>query len=120
MLEQAHDDIRYWFYRIQDAFPDVHTCRVWCGKEEQDRLVKEKASLLKWPYSKHNAMKDGQPCSLAMDLFRLKEDGEADFRAGFYVQIANYLDDLGAPIAWGGSWKTFPDLDHFELKPKIS
>jgi len=119
MLEEAHEQIRYWYYRIEEAFPDVHVDRVWCGKEMQDQLVADKKSLLKWPNSKHNHMEDGKPCSLAMDLFRLIETAQgqsAEFRAGFYVQIANWIDDQNAPIEWGGSWKHFKDLDHFQLK----
>ncbi len=116
MLVQAHNDITYWFHRIREAFPTAHVCRVWCGKDEQDRLVAEKASLLKWPNSKHNHTENMVPCSLAMDLFSLLENGEADFRPGFYVQIANFLEDAGAPIEWGGNFKHFSDSDHFQLK----
>lgn len=117
MLEQAHPDISYWFHRIKEAFPTVHTDRVWCGQAEQDALVAAKKSLLKWPFSKHNFLTpQGQACSHAMDLFSLLDNGTAEFRLGFYVQIENWLEDQSAPLVWGGNWKSFPDSDHWELK----
>lgn len=119
-LKDAHPTIREWFHKAKVVFPTLHTCRVWCGKEEQDKLVSERKSLLKWPYSKHNHTiringKD-VPQSLAMDLFNLLENGEADFRIQYLVQIANWFEDQGAPLAWGGTWKKFYDGDHFEVK----
>lgn len=115
MLEKADEQIFFWFYRIKEYFPTVHASCIFRSKEEQDLQVKEKKSLLKWPHSKHNTFKDGKPCSQAMDLFSLNDDGKAEFRMGFYVQIANFLDDQSAPIEWGGHWK-FVDGPHFQVK----
>lgn len=117
MLKDGHPDIQYWFYMIKEAFPTVHTSCVYRGKEAQDLQVKEGRSLLKWPNSKHNTLgPDKSPCSQAMDLFRLDDSGKADFRMGFYVQIANFLEDAGAPIDWGGVFKHFVDAPHFQLR----
>ncbi len=116
MLEGGDELISFWFYRVKEAFPTAHLCHVFRGKDEQDEMVKEGASFLKWPNSKHNVMKDGNPCARAMDIFSLEDDGTATFRMGFYVQIANWLEDQGAPITWGGSFKHLVDADHFQLK----
>lgn len=117
LLKDAHEDISYWFYRIKEVFPDVHTSTVFRGKAEQDRMAKEGASYLKWPNSKHNTLgPDKKPRAEAMDLFRLTDAMEAEFRMGFYVQIANFLDDAGAPIEWGGHFKKLVDGPHFQLK----
>lgn len=119
MLQDGHEDIQYWFYMIKEAFPQVHTSCVYRGKAEQDRMVKEGKSFLKWPNSKHNILgQDQRPRAEAMDLFRLDDDGKADFRAGFYVQIANFLEDAGAPIDWGGHFRHFVDGPHFQMKSK--
>lgn len=120
MMEDAHPDISYWFHRAREFFPTLHTSSVWRGKDEQNALVLEKKSLLKWPNSKHNhTSTDGKPCSLAMDLFSLTDKGAAEFRVGFYVQVSNWLEDQDAPIRWGGNFKTFVDPPHFELKKDV-
>ncbi len=118
-LTQAHPMISFWFYRIREVFPNVHTCRVWCGKEEQDRLVLEGASKLKWPFSQHNFEKDGVPRSRAMDLFLLNPEGEAEFPHHLYVDICGWLKSQGAPIECGVEWANFPDGDHFQLAESV-
>lgn len=121
MLKDGHEDLQYWFYIIKEAFPTVHTSCVYRGKDAQDLAVKEGRSYLKWPYSKHNTLgPDKMPRSEAMDLFRLDDIGKADFRMGFYVQIANFLEDAGAPIIWGGTFRGLVDGPHFELKSQSS
>lgn len=116
MMEEAHEDIRYWFYQIVEQFPETHASCVWRGKDDQEKAIAEKKSLLKWPLSKHNFMLGSVPRSKAMDLFRLTDEGKAEFRVGFYVAIANWLEDRSAPIFWGGLWVHFKDHPHFELK----
>jgi hypothetical protein len=115
-LKDGHPDIVYWFHRIKEHFPTAHCAWVFRSKEEQDRMVAEKASKLTFPNSKHNFTQDGKPCSKAMDLFSLGDHGEANFRLQYYVQIANWLEDVNAPITWGGTFKHLVDGDHFELK----
>ena len=118
-LKDGHEDIQYWFYVIKEAFPDVHTSCIFRGKDEQDKAAKEGKSFLKWPNSKHNILgQDGSPRAEAMDLFRLNEEGKAEFRAGYYVQIANFLEDAGAPLEWGGHFRKLVDLPHFQMKEK--
>jgi hypothetical protein len=114
-LEGADPLIAHWFYQLREQFPTVHISCAFRGKDEQDKAVAEKKSLLKWPHSKHNVMQDGQPCSRAMDLFSLSDDGKAEFRLGYYISIANWFEDQGAPIAAGLHWK-WQDPPHFELK----
>jgi peptidoglycan L-alanyl-D-glutamate endopeptidase CwlK len=115
MLADAHPDISYWFHEIRFMFPTVHVSCVYRNKADQEKAVEEKRSILKWPNSLHN-----KKPSLAMDLFSLDENGKASFRVGYYIQIANFLEDRGAPIDWGGSWKNFKDPPHFQLKSKIN
>lgn len=116
MLKDADEAIEYWFYRIKEEFPTAHIAYVFRNKAEQDQMVKEGKSKLKWPNSKHNAFKNGKRASLAMDLFSLTDSGAAEFRMGYYVQIANWLEDQNAPIEWGGDWAHFKDGPHFQVK----
>lgn len=120
MLEDAHEDVSYAFYRAKEAFPSLHTSCVYRSKDAQDAEVKAGRSYLKWPMSKHNACgPDKTPRSEAMDLFLLNEKGEAEFRMGFYVQVANFFEDSGLAIDWGGHFKQLVDGPHFQLRTKI-
>ncbi|MGG4188043.1 M15 family metallopeptidase [Paenibacillus peoriae] len=41
-----------------------------------------------------------------------KLDGNADRKAG-WIQVVDIAKDLG--FEWGGDWKTFTDLPHFQM-----
>ena len=117
MLDEGHPDLRKSFAEIRKTYPDVHVSCVYRGKEAQNKAVQDKLSKTPWPKSKHNALQDGKPCSLAMDLFRLGDDGKAYFPMDFYAMIANLATILRLPLVWGGSWKMV-DGPHFQLKEK--
>lgn len=46
-------------------------------------------------------------------------DGVGTWEDKYYAEIAAAVKkaafDLGVPIAWGGDWVTFKDMDHIEL-----
>ena len=82
------------------------------GMEEQNKAFNEGNSKLRWPLSKHNA----NP-SKAFDVVpypKLFESSTEEFylMATFILAAAS---KVGVPIKWGGHWKTFKDLAHFEL-----
>lgn len=122
LLEQGHPDLRYWFYEVKghvdelghQPFIDVHTSCVFRDEIQQNQAVGDGKSRLKWPFSKHNNLKKGQPYALAMDLFQII-DGVGKWSPGFFARIADYLHERSAPITWGGSWRHFADGPHFEL-----
>lgn len=57
----------------------------------------------------------------AVDLFAWV-DGYVNWNFHFYEKIAEAMfkaaEELGVEIEWGGSWKTFKDGPHFQLKRK--
>lgn len=57
----------------------------------------------------------------AVDLFAWV-DGYVNWNFHFYEKIAKAMfkasEELGVEIEWGGSWKTFKDGPHFQLKRK--
>jgi hypothetical protein len=111
-------------YKIMKAkFPDAHTSCVWRNEVWQNSFFADGRSKKKWPDSKHNRMIGGKPASTAMDIFRLNERGEAEFRNGYYKQIADYFKDQSSPIRWGGDWngdglanEKWRDPPHFEIE----
>lgn len=56
----------------------------------------------------------------AIDLHVLGEDGEATFDdRSQYVEVSRAMKqaakELGIPIEWGGDWKSFDDIPHFQV-----
>lgn len=96
----------------------------WRGEELQNELVSLGHSKTSWPRSKHNAIDDGGPCSLAMDVPRWPIDWNDRERftlfAGFVMGVGY---EMGVDLRWGGDWdrdwdvhdNSFDDLVHFEL-----
>lgn len=93
--------------------------RVICGhrnKIEQDKAFLQKKSKLKWPNSKHN-----KKPSLAVDMIPMKENGSIDWNdnegikefADFVLKTAM---EMNIKIEWGGSWSSFHDNVHWQLK----
>lgn len=84
------------------------------GKDLQNKYYEEGKSLLKYPHSKHN-----KKPSLAFDLCPYV-DGLVWERTELFYQLAGIIltiaDYESIPIVWGGHWKTFKDLPHFEIR----
>jgi hypothetical protein len=116
LLSEGDPSLAVYLQGIRAVFPEAHVSCVWRGEAAQNAAVAAKLSRTPWPTSKHNNMKDGKPFSLAMDLFRLGDDGKAYFEKPYYQRVAAHLKSLGAGIEWGGDWASFPDAPHFQLK----
>jgi len=85
------------------------------GRVDQDRAYNEGNSKLPWPGSKHN-----QIPSRAFDVIPYP-DGFSASDQEFYLLATHILRaaaELGVRLNWGGHWKNFKDLAHFELSPE--
>lgn len=121
MLPGGHPVLQKWGHWLRERRHDAHFFTVWRGKEDQDRAILEKKSFKKWPLSEHNkTAEDGTPRSEAFDVFRLSEDGKAEFPNLWYLQIAEDFEQAGAPLDWGGDWVKLKDLVHFQLKKGVA
>jgi len=82
-------------------------------KETQDRYFDEGVSKVKWPRSKHNTYP-----SRAFDVVPypggFENEDEAFYEMATYILSA--ASHLGVRLRWGGHWKNFKDLAHFELE----
>lgn len=116
-MKEGHPVLQKCWRAFKQHFPDGHTSWVWRSPEDQKRAYLDGNSRLTYPSSKHNATLDGEPCSRAMDLFFIRPtDGVAEFHADRLKVVGSLLiDGLKLPLIWGGSWKKFPDYDHFQL-----
>ncbi len=105
---------------------DLTIVNGWRGKAQQNAAVAAHLSQTPWPRSKHNFIKNGKPCSRAMD-FALYADWSGTrrseypflFAAGVLFQCAQ---ELGIKVRMGWDFNqnfiaddNFEDLDHIEL-----
>lgn len=54
--------------------------------------------------------------SVAFDIAFKKEDGSLDWNEELFKKFAEIVESLTSYTSWGGSWKSFKDFPHFELK----
>lgn len=115
-LKSAHPFMRGWFTRAKARHINLHVSCAFRNMEDQNRAYKDGTSKLSWPNSPHNNTKDGNPCSLALDVFLINEDGEARFPPLFYAKLNEENQAAREPIRWGGTFKTLGDFNHFEMR----
>jgi peptidoglycan L-alanyl-D-glutamate endopeptidase CwlK len=81
------------------------------GEKAQNEAFHAGKSQLKWPKSNHNTLP-----SEAIDLAPWPIDWNDTAR--FTLMATHILASasrLGIPMVWGGHWKSFKDMPHFEL-----
>lgn len=116
-LAGAHEYLGPWFRELKKRYPNAHISWGWRGHDDQERFFLEGKTKLHFPNSPHNLVRDGKPCSMALDLFLINEDGEATFPPLWYAKVNLENEAARLPILWGGKWKTLGDGDHFEYQP---
>jgi len=115
-LATCHPDLQ----RLSNEVIKHRVCTIVSGRRgelEQNNLVDEGYSQLKYPTSKHNALPsmavDVMPYHVDTPHLRWDDtDGLNEF-AGFVFGIAALLN---IKINWGGHWQGFRDRPHYELK----
>lgn len=116
-LKTAHPELRDIYKKqIKPNFPDCHVSWAWRNEEDQNRFFAQHRSDCEWPHSPHNKMDDGgNPCSLALDLFKMDQNLVASFPTRLYFEISEFLKSNALQVRWGGAFRTISDYDHFEL-----
>jgi peptidoglycan L-alanyl-D-glutamate endopeptidase CwlK len=109
-LVTCHPDIQRLMQEVVKRRDITITCGS-RGKLDQDTAFANHTSQLKWPQSKHN-----KTPSMAVDCVPYPEMW--DSQEAFYelaTIIKQVAEELNIPIKWGGDWKKFVDLPHWEL-----
>ena len=90
------------------------------GEKEQNEAYSTGNSKLKYPKSKHNSMP-----SMAVDIVPYPLDWKnIDSFKALAVEVKKVWDKIptaereGFDLSWGGDWKTFKDMPHYELRTK--
>ncbi len=116
-LLEAHPDLQDWFRDIiKPAHPDTHISWSFRDMFNQNQAHAEGKSKLGWPLSMHNKSDDqGNPCSLALDLFQLASNGMACWPWKWFKGISETSKKANAHVDWGHDLWGW-DADHFQLK----
>jgi hypothetical protein len=115
-LIQAHPEITMWFHWAKTKHPDLHVSWSYRNQAEQTQAVSNGASRLNYPDSAHNKTDaNGNPCSLALDVFQINDAGQAVFDPIFCAKLDAESEAAGYIIKWGGNFRSLGDNDHFEI-----
>lgn len=110
-LKTCHPDLQ----RVFDEVIKRYDCSIICGhrgQAEQDEAFRTGHSKLRWPSSRHNSTP-----SQAVDAVPFPVDwGNKKRFEELAMVVKEVADELDVKISWGGDWKTFKDLPHYELE----
>ncbi len=111
VLATCHPDIKEV---LNEAIKHFDFSVIWGhrSEEDQNRVYNEGNSQLQWPNSRHNS----NP-SEAVDVVPYP-GGFRNDDATFYLLATHILraaNVRGVDLRWGGHWRNFKDLAHFEL-----
>jgi peptidoglycan L-alanyl-D-glutamate endopeptidase CwlK len=109
-LETCHPDLQKLFKEIIKEYD----CTILCGHRneyDQNECFRSGKSKLKWPNGKHNSKPseavDAVPFPISWsDLKRMID---------FSKLVKAKALELNIKIRWGGDFKGFPDMPHYEL-----
>ena len=116
--KRSKDILKNADIRLQQIFNDVikhYDCSVICStrnKEDQNKAHRMGFSKVKYPDSLHN-----HKPSLAVDVIPYPTGYKSDEE---FYKLATWVfkaaQDFGVKVVFGGHWKNFKDLPHWQLK----
>lgn len=116
-LKQVHPDlVGVMHAAIKDTPVDFVVICGHRGEKAQNEAFRTGNSKLKFPRSRHNSL----PAE-AVDVVPYvngKISWDADYYKPLALHILHTAETLGVPLTWGGNFKKFVDMPHFELKRK--
>lgn len=114
-LRSCHPDLQAVFLEVIKEV-DVTILCGFRNQADQDEAFAQGMSKLRWPESRHNS-KPSQAVDVAP--WPINWDDHQSFRK-LAVVVERVAARLGIQLVWGGDWRSFPDLPHWELprRPK--
>ncbi len=111
-LNSCHPKIREV---LNEAIKHTDFSVIWGhrGEDAQNKAYNDGFSKVQWPNSKHNS----NP-SRAVDIVPYP-GGFKNKDKAFYLMATHVYraaSKLGVGLSWGGHWRNFKDLAHFELE----
>ena len=109
-LRTCHEDLQRLFLAVIEEY-DCTILEGHRGQAAQDKAFAEGKSKLRWPNGKHNKMP-----SMAVDVAPYPIDWNNTKRfKEMAVVVKRVAAELGIDVKWGGDWKSFVDMPHWEL-----
>ncbi len=119
-LKSAHPIFQELWPKLKKQFPLTHCSWAFRNASDQEAMFKLGSSRLHWPNSLHNKSDSKEmPCSRAIDLFAIDEDGKAVWSPYQFKKIYEWMRENKFPIVWGGTWKKFVDSPHYECDASV-
>ena len=121
-LKGAHPYMAEWFRKKKSKYINLHCSWVYRSRTEQEIAFTSGASDVHYPHSKHNYTKNSMPCSLAIDIFQINDDGEGVWSVPFCKLLNKENEEAKELIKWGGDFKLrngSRDYCHFEYNGPI-
>lgn len=113
----CHPYMQTWWKWIKSKHPDIHVAWGWRGKGDQDIAVATGHSCDQFPHSPHNKVDaDGKPCSDAIDIFQINDQGKDIWDPLFCSNIYTESSINGYALTWGGNYKRLKDFCHMERR----
>lgn len=116
-LLQAHPYLQSWFKEVKSRYANAHVSWSFRDMTDQNEYLREGKTRLAFPKSAHNVSVQGKPCSMALDLFLIDEDGIAKWPPLWFAKLNSENQTMKEPIFWGGKWKSLGDGDHYQYTP---
>lgn len=115
-LTQAHPELGRWFRDVKSRHANIHISWSYRDQASQEQAFSDGASGLHYPKSAHNHTGvQGEPLSLALDVFQIDDLGRAKFDPIFCARINDENEKAGIQMLWGGTFKDLGDSGHFQL-----
>lgn len=117
-LATCHADLQALMNRaITDTPIDFAIICGFRDQADQDKAFMQGYSKVKWPNGKHNRNPSQAVDIAPIDCGMVTWDKPELFDK-LAAHIAICAKDLDIAVVWGGSWKDFVDLPHWQLKEK--
>lgn len=103
-----HQGLRNWFKQVQKNNPEAHISCAGRGKQDQEDLLRKKATRADWKESAHN-------WNCAIDIFEQSGDTKNIYEWPWFVRVIEPV--LTLDLVWYGKpGSSFFELPHVEVR----
>ena len=116
ILQNAWCDVSEAYLRKYPSLPKPILTATYRSNDEQGELYKKGRTMGGKIVT--NIKKDGKHNNMPAEAFDIafkNSDGTLDWSGQNFRNFAGIMEMMYPMVVWGGSWKSFKDLPHFEV-----